>query len=104
MLKANGIAPISEGQKRPAASQTESVDVKPEIIDIEDGNDEIKALEVSRRFSFGTYVIKLLGVLQNRLNVLKSRRSNSNSNPPKRVKREPRNSGFFVPGEVIDLT
>ncbi|KIM80415.1 hypothetical protein PILCRDRAFT_822544 [Piloderma croceum F 1598] len=85
MLKANGIVPTAAGNKRSAATQSAAEDVKPEIIEIEDDAEEIKALEA-------------------RLNNLKSRRSNSKGNPSKRVKREPANQSSFVPGEVIDLT
>jgi hypothetical protein len=85
MLRANGIAPTSTVQKRPAEAQPEA-DVKEEVVDIEDdGDDEIRALE-------------------RRLNTLKSRRLTSQGNPAKKVKREPRNQGAFVPGEIIDLT
>jgi len=85
MLKANGIASSSTGQKRPAEAQPEA-DVKEEVIDIEDDNaKEIRALE-------------------HRLNALKSQRSTSQGNPSKKVKREPRNQTSFIPGEIIDLT
>lgn len=47
MLRANGIAPSSTVQKRPAEAQPEA-DVKEEVVDIEDDDDdEIRALEVS---------------------------------------------------------
>jgi len=85
MLKANGIVPIVVEHKRPAAAQPEVEDAKKGVIEIENDTEEIKALE-------------------NRLKTLKSRRSSSNGNPYKRVKREPPNQNFFVPGEVIDLT
>jgi len=85
MLRANGIAPTSTTQKRPAEAQPEA-DVKEEFVDIEEDNaDEIRALE-------------------HRLNALKSRRSTSQGNPAKKVKRETRNQSAFVPGEIIDLT
>ena len=103
MLKANGIAPAAGGRKRSAASHTEAGGVKQEIIEIDDEDDEIKTLEVSCRISFEAYLNKLR-VTQNRLNVLKSRRSQSNGHLSKRVKREPRNPNSSVPGEVIDLT
>jgi len=60
MLKANGIVPIAAENKRSAATQSAVEDVKPEIIDIEDGADEIKALEVSFCASFRVSVVEHL--------------------------------------------
>ena len=104
MLKANGIVPTVVEHKRPAAAQPEVEDAKKGIIEIENDTEEIKALEVCIRPSFETSVVNFSRFIQNRLKTLKSRRSSSNGNPYKRVKREPPNQNFFVPGEVIDLT
>ena len=107
MLKANGIAPSSVGQKRPAEAQPEA-EVKEEVIDIEDDNsEEIRALEVSGCFTFTRICfirIYIPSFIQHRLNALRSKRSTSQGNPSKKVKREPRNQSSFVQGEVIDLT
>jgi hypothetical protein len=46
MLKANGIVPAAAGNKRSAATQSAAEDVKPEIIEIEDDAEEVKASEV----------------------------------------------------------
>jgi hypothetical protein len=88
MLQANGIAPVIGTKKRSAVSQ------------VADEDEEIRALEVSRRNPFGIFTY--LCVAQNRLNDLKSQRSKSNGNSSKRVKLEPRNPSSL--GEVIDLT
>jgi hypothetical protein len=58
MLKANGIVPAAAGNKRSAATQSVAEDVKPEIIEIEDDAEEIKALEVSFRNHFWVSVVE----------------------------------------------
>lgn len=53
ILKANGIAPTTEGKKRAAVAESE-VDIKEQILDIDD--DEIESLEGSQSVHFLSFV------------------------------------------------